>query len=90
MTDSIRVADALRERLRLALIDERELLDSVRRSPREPIPDVPGQERCRLTLAVRRPLDPETSEMRSLEVRLRPAAGGGLEICAIDGLPDSS
>jgi hypothetical protein len=39
----------------------------------------------RPTLAVPRPFDPETAEMRQLEVYLRPV-DGGMEVFAIRGL----
>ncbi len=85
MAPAIRIPAAIKEQLRLALLDEADLLDVLAQAPREPVPDHPGWSRCRCTLPVRRPLDPETSQLLQVEVLLRPA-GDGWEIEAVRGL----
>jgi hypothetical protein len=85
MAPPIRVPAAIKEQLRLALLDESDLLDFLAQAPREPLADHPGWHRCRCTLPVRRPLDPETSQLLQVEVRLRPV-DDGWEIEAVQGL----
>lgn len=85
MADPIHVPEAIREQLRMALLTEPDLIEAVRQEVLEPIPEPPGGLRGRPTLAIPRPLDPETAELRQLEVFLRPS-GDGLEIFAIRGL----
>jgi hypothetical protein len=85
MAKVIHVAEAIREQLRMALVAEPDLVDAVRRGTLEPIANPPGCFRALPTLAVPRPLDPETAELRRLEVFLRPVADG-YELYAIRGL----
>ena len=85
-TDSIHFADTIRDQLRLALVDAEDLRGALTQATAEPVANPPGCFRARPTLAVPRPLDPETAELRQLEVYLRPVDGGGLEVFAVRGL----
>jgi hypothetical protein len=83
--ESIRFAEKVRHQLRLALVDTGDIVGALSGSEPEPVAQPPGCFRVRTTLAVPRPLDPETAEMRQLEVFLRPVEGG-LEVFAVRGL----
>lgn len=85
MPEPIFLPEPIRDQLRMAMLTEPDLIEAVRQEPLEPIPNPPGCLRGRPTLAVPRPLDPETAEMRQLEIFLRPV-DGGLEVFAIRGL----
>ena len=83
--DSIYFAEKIREQLRLALVDAEDLRGALTTASPEPVANPPGCFRARPTLAVPRPLDPETAELRQLEVYLRPVEDG-LEVFAVRGL----
>jgi hypothetical protein len=83
--DTIHVPESIREQLRLVFIDPDDLRGALGNADAEPVANPPGCFRARPTLAVPRPLDPETAEMRQLEVYLRPVEGG-LEVFAVRGL----
>jgi len=83
--ESIRFADKVSHQLRLALVDTDDLRGALSTIDAEPVANPPGCFRSRATLAVPRPLDPETAEMRQLEVFLRPV-DGGMEVFAVRGL----
>ena len=85
MTQSIQIPDSIREQLRLSFLTEPDFLAAMQQEELVPVAHPPGCFRGRPTLAVPRPLDPETAEMRQLEVYLRPI-DGGLEVFAIRGL----
>jgi hypothetical protein len=85
MAEPIHVPEAIREQLKLALLTEPDLIEAVRQEELEPVASPPGCFRGRPTLAVPRPLDPETAELRQIEVFLRPVSDG-LEVFAIRGL----
>jgi hypothetical protein len=85
MAAAFHVPDSIREQLRLALVDERDFLEFLAQSLPEAMPDSPGWSRCRGTLTVRRPLDPETFQILQVEARLRPAADGW-EVASVLGL----
>jgi len=84
-TETIQFADTIRDQLRLALVDTEDLRGALGDANAEPVANPPGCFRARPTLAVPRPLDPETAELRQLEVYLRPV-DGGLEVFAVRGL----
>ena len=84
-TDAIHFPEAIRDQLRLAFIDAEDLLGALASTEAEPVANPPGCFRARPTLAVPRPLDPETAEMRQLDVYLRPL-DEGLEVFAVRGL----
>ena len=81
----IQVPDEIRAQLRAALLDEKDLVEALRDTPLEEVAGQPGQARCVVTLTVRRPLDPETAEVRRVEVFLR-AAEAGWRVDAVKGL----
>ncbi len=76
--------DVSRE-LRGALLEDEDLLVSLRRVRPAEDPDQVGLFRCVCTVAVRRPLDPETSELRQLDVSLR-RTEEGFEVFELTGL----
>lgn len=82
---SIHFPEAIREQLRLAFVDADDLRGALAQTEPEAVANPPGCFRARPTLAVPRPLDPETAEMRQLEVYLRPV-DDGLEVFAVRGL----
>jgi hypothetical protein len=83
--DSIHFPEPIRDQLRLVFLDAEDLRGALSVAEAEPVAHPPGCFRVRPTLAVPRPLDPETAEMRQLEVYLRPIEGG-LEVFAVRGL----
>ena len=83
--DAIHFPETIRDQLRLALVDSEDLRSALSLADAEPVANPPGCLRAKPTLAVPRPLDPETAEMRQLEVYLRPL-DEGLEVFAIRGL----
>ena len=70
------VSDEVRRKLREAMLEDQDLLASLRQTRPAEAPERPGLFRARCTVAVRRPLDPETSELRQLEVSLRQTEEG--------------
>ena len=84
-SEAISFAEKVAHQLRLALVDTDDLRGALRSSDPEPLAQPPGCFRAQATLAVPRPLDPETAEMRQLEVYLRPV-DGGMEVFAVRGL----
>ncbi len=85
----IDVPDEIRAQLRAALLDETDLVEAVRHAPLEEVPGQAGHARCVATLTVRRPLDPETSELRRVEVLLQ-SVGPGWRVYALKGLAGGS
>lgn len=79
------IAANVRQRLRQALLFEEDVLELVRRAPREPHPLHAGAFTVKGALPVPRLLDPETSELRSIELDVR-SGDGGLEIFDVRGL----
>ncbi|MCB1058505.1 MAG: hypothetical protein KDD11_23625 [Acidobacteria bacterium] len=84
--DTLIIPEPLRDRLREALIYFPDLERILKASPREPVSTEPGLFRVDCALPIPRQMDPETSELRVLNVYLREVAGGSLEIQRIDGL----
>ena len=82
---SFTLSDAVRRKLREALLEDQDLLVSLRRVRPVEDPERVGLYRCQCTVAVRRPLDPETSELRRLEVTLR-RTEEGFEVFDLTGL----
>ena len=83
--EAIHFPEHIRDQLRLAFVDAEDLRGALRQAEAEPVNNPPGCLRARPTLAVPRPLDPETAELRQLEVYLRPV-GDSLEVFAVRGL----
>ena len=82
------LTEEVRRKLSEALLEDQDLLVSLRRV--RPVEDAEraGLFRCQCTVAVRRPLDPETSELRQLEVTLRRTDEGfeAFELTGLEGL----
>lgn len=72
--------------LRQSMLTESDLAAAIYRSSRVPDPEQIGHFRCTCTVALRRPLDPETATLRQVEVRIK-QTGDGLEVYAVEGLP---
>lgn len=68
---SLRISDAIRERLRAVLLEESDLIEFLSHARREEIDGDARALRCSGMLPVRRPWDPETSEPRQVQVDLR-------------------
>jgi hypothetical protein len=85
---SYRLSEEVRSKLRGALLEDQDLLISLRRLRPVEDPDQAGLFRCQCTVAVRRPLDPETSELRQLEVSLRRTDDGfeAIDLTGLEGL----
>lgn len=83
--EAIHFPEQIRDQLRLAFVDAEDLRGALLQADAEPVQNPPGCLRARPTLAVPRPLDPETAELRQLEVYLRPV-GETLEVVAVRGL----
>lgn len=81
----ISLTEPVRQQLRRALLEERDFMDSVRRHPHEAIEGRPGRYRCRCSVAVRRPFDPETAELREIEVTLERMQEGWV-VSKVEGL----
>jgi hypothetical protein len=82
----VRIPEAIREQLRLALVDEGDFLEFLGQARPEPLAERPGWSRCRCILPVRRPLDPETSQLVPVEILLRPSTDAAWEVDSIRGL----
>lgn len=76
--DEIGLTESVRRRLREALLPERDLIDAIRQEELRPIAEEPGCYRCVCTLAIRRALDPETAEVRRLDVTLHRTDSGAM------------
>lgn len=79
----------VRKHLRQALVYEEDLWTLVKTAPREPLNEPAGAFLVKASLPVPRLMDPETAEMRVLEVQVRPS-DGGWEIFEVLGLDGSS
>ncbi|MCB1033586.1 MAG: hypothetical protein KDD47_07110 [Acidobacteria bacterium] len=86
LQEPLRITADLRESLKQALILEEDVLTLVQAAPREPMAGPNRDFKVRGALPVPRLMDPETAELRVLEVHVRPLGGEGWEIYAIDGL----
>ena len=82
---SFTLSDEVRRKLTAALLEDQDLLVSLRRVRPAEDGEHPGLFRCRCTVAVRRPLDPETSELCEHEVSLQ-RTEEGFEAVGLTGL----
>ncbi len=85
MSRLLKVPDAVRRQLSEALLDINDLGEFLRQAKPEVDPSRPGFARCAGLLPVRRALDPETAQLRRIEVLLRDT-GEGWEVIALTGL----
>lgn len=85
---SFTLSDEVRLKLSRALLEDQDLLVSLRQVRPAEDPEHPGLFRCQCTVAVRRPLDPETSELRELDVSLRRTDEGfeAFELTGLEGV----
>ena len=81
----ISISEPVRKQLRSALLEERDLIDSLRGTPHRALPGKPGSYLCVCKVAVRRPFDPETAELRELEVTLERMQSGWF-VTRVEGL----
>ena len=82
----ISIPEPIRHQLRDALVFEQDLLQIVRAQQWEPLVDRSGLFQVTCAMAIPRQMDPETSELRLLEVYLRSVAEDQARIVRIDGL----
>ena len=82
------LSEEIRHKLSEALLEDQDLLISLRRLHPTEDPDRPGLFHCKCMVAVRRPLDPETSELRHLHVSLRRTEDGfeAFDLTGLEGL----
>jgi hypothetical protein len=85
--EPISVAPDVLTRLKQALILEAELVTLARVAPMEALAEPQGTFRIRASLPVPRLMDPETAELRLLDIRLRRREGGWL-VYQVGGLGD--
>jgi hypothetical protein len=85
MSRLLHVPEAIRQLLSDALLDVNDLGEFLRHAKPEGDPAKPGFARCKGVLPVRRALDPETSQLRQVDVLLRDT-GDGWEVIALSGL----
>ena len=81
----ISMTETVRGQLRAVLLEDNDLIDSVRRQEPFPDPDELGQFRCEAAVAIRRPLDLETAVLRRVRVAVR-KKDEGWEIFEVEGL----
>lgn len=87
---TIVLSEEVKRRLRSSLCEEHDLLDSVRQARFQEVPGKPGRRRSACLVAVRRPLDPETAELRRVEVTVREDQCGWVieEVGGLDEVPE--
>ena len=86
--EKIFVPEQICELLQLSMLKETDLAAAIYRAHRVPDPQRDGYFRCSCTVAVPRPLDPETAALRELQVLLK-KIDAGFEVCAVEGLDRS-
>jgi hypothetical protein len=85
MNTPIRVPEAIREQLKLVLLEESDLIEFLGHARREVIAGDARALCCSGMMPVRRPWDPETFEPRQIEVDLR-WVEDAWEVVAIRGI----
>ena len=83
------IPDPLRELLESNLLEARDLVEAIGLAEIEEVPGEPGRWSCRCMVPVRRAFDPETAELRRLELKLARHETGGWLVEAIDGLAEA-
>ena len=89
MNRLLQIPDAIRTQLAESLLDENDIGEFLSHAKPEIDPARPGFARCAGVLPVRRALDPETSQLRRVELLLRDA-GDTWEVVALSGLDPES
>ncbi len=90
MKVTLQIAPNVRDQLRQSLVPEQDLLNILSKQQRHPVPDEPNSFRYSCPIPLPRPMDPETAEMRVLDVFLRPQSEGVWEIYRVEGLPEET
>ncbi len=80
------ISEQLRDLLRANLLEERDLVEAIGLAEIVEVSGEPGRYACRCVVPVRRPLDPETVELRRLQLKLQRHESRGWEVESIDGL----
>jgi hypothetical protein len=80
------IPENLRAQLREALVFEPDLVRIIQAQDWEPVAERPELHHVTCSLPIPRAMDPETSELRLLEVYLRSTDDSQAEIVRIDGL----
>lgn len=88
MSGDLVLSERLRERLAANLLEERDLVEAIGLTEIEESSDQPGRYTCRCMVPVRRAFDPETAELRRLDLTLRRHESGAWAVEKIDGLAD--
>ncbi len=83
--ERITIVETVRKLLRAALLEDEDLIAGVQQERPVEVEGQPGLYRCACAVAVRRPLDPETAEIRQLLVSLR-RLEEGWEVFRVEGL----
>lgn len=81
----ITVPETISRQLHESMLDDKDLIDGIRLVEPVAVPERPGHYRCSCLVAVRRPLDPETAELRKLTVGLK-RVEETWEVLEVDGL----
>lgn len=76
----------IRELLHAALLDEADVVEFLKKSKLQDVPGQPDHARCFGTLPVRRALDPETSQLRQVEIVLRRLSTARWQVVSIVGI----
>lgn len=79
------ITDDVKRTLEASFVEERDLLDGLTGTDPTEQPGRPGVFGLSFVMTVRRPMDLETAELRTVTVTMRPATGG-FEIFRVDGL----
>lgn len=85
---SYSISPDVRKTLEESFVEERDLLDGLREHRSREEAFEPGTYVCSFLMAVRRPMDLETAELRRVQVRMR-AVGDGYEVVSVQGLGGS-
>ena len=85
---NIVVSQELRELLRSNLLEERDLVEAIGLADLEDLAESRGRSVCQCMVPVRRQFDPETAEMRRLQVTLVKLDLDSWQIESIAGLTD--
>ena len=88
MSAPMRVPDAIREQLRQVLLEESDVVEFLGHAQREEIDGDARALRCSGLMPVRRASDPETSELRQVEIEVRWLADAW-EVVRIRGIEPS-
>lgn len=81
----ITVPEPISKQLHESMLDDQDLIEGIRLVEPVAVPGRPGHYRCTCLVAVRRPLDPETAELRRLTVGLK-RLDETWEVLDVDGL----